>query len=206
MPYRRSAPLNRWRDDRAKTIATIAAGHASVGGVTSRLGRPLDVSKPLAHGYIIVMLREFQGFVRDLHDLAAERLVAASGAGPNYEPLLIEGLTKDRAIDRGNATEKSIKQDYARLGVGPLDVSLYNTRWTKPGGTDAGTFHALIEIRNALGHGNETQLDRLIRSGRARDSVSWARSRLPVLNRYASALDHIVWDYLAKTTGRDPWA
>lgn len=162
----------------------------------TRPGRPLDVSKPLAHGYIMMMLREFQGFVRDLHDLAAERLVTSSGAGAAYEPLLIEGLTRGRAIDRGNATERSIKQDYGRLGITPIDVGAHNPRWTQPGGTDSGTFNALIELRNALGHGNETQLRGLILSGKVKDSVSWARDRLPVLNRYASALDRTEWDYL----------
>ena len=204
MPYTRSEPMNRWRGERANAIKSLAEGHASVGAVTGP-GRPLDVSKPLAHGYIIVMLREFQSFVRDLHDLAAAHLVTSSGAGAAYEPLLIEGLTKGRAIDRGNATEKSIKEDYGRLGITPIDVGAYNSRWKQPGGTDSGTFNALIELRNALGHGNETQLRALILSGRARDSVTWARDRLPALNRYASALDHIVWDYLVKTTKTEPW-
>jgi hypothetical protein len=150
------------------------------------------------------MLREFQGFVRDLHDLAAGILVASSGTTAQFEPLLIEGLIKGRGMDRGNATEATIKGDFSRLGVTPIDISSRNPSWTSPG-TDCASFSALIELRNALGHGNETQLQSLIASGRANDSGSWARNRLPVLNRYARALDHIVWDYLETTTGTDPW-
>lgn len=205
MSYRRSGPVKRWRGARTETIRVLAEGHASVGGVTGR-GRPLDISKPLAHGYIIVMLREFQGFVRDLHDLAAERLVTASGAGAAYTPLLIEGLTSGRAIDRGNATHDAIKKDLGRLGISAVNIGRHNRRWVQPGGTDSKTFNALIQLRNALGHGNETQLRALIASGEAKDSVTWARNKLPVLNRYASALDRIVWDYLVKTTGSEPWA
>lgn len=205
MSYRRSEPLTRWLEERATTIATLAAGHASVGGVTNRVGRPLDVSKPLAHGYIIVMLREFQAFVRDLHDLAAVSLVSASSASATYEAILIEGLTKDRAIDRGNATGRSIKQDFGRLGITPINISAHNSRWVQPGGTDAGTFDVLIQLRNALGHGNESELKKLVDNGRAKDNVSWARQRIPVLNRYARALDRLVWDHLSKTTGKEPW-
>lgn len=204
MAYRRSDPVTRWRGDRPETIKVVAEGHATVGGVSGR-GRPLDVSKPLAHGYIIVMLREFQGFVRDLHDLAVERLVSASGAATAYRPLPIEGLTKGRALDRGNATQDAIRKDFGRLGIKSVNIGAYNSRWVQPGGTDSKTFDALVQLRNALGDGNETQLRKLISSGDARDSVSWARGQLPVLNRYASALDHIVWDYLRKTTGSEPW-
>lgn len=82
----------------------------------------------------------------------------------------------------------------------------YNSRWVQPGGSDSKTFDALVQLRNALGHGNETQLRGLISSANAKDNVSWARGQLPVLNRYASALDHIVWDYLKKTTGSEPWS
>lgn len=151
------------------------------------------------------MLREFQGFARDLHDLATERLVDASDAGAAYRPLLIEGLTRGRAIDRGNATQDAIKKDFGRLGIPAINISAYNSRWLQPGGTDSKTFNALVELRNALGHGNETQRRLLIGSGAVKDSVSWARNKLPVLNRYARALDHIVWDYLTKTTGSEPW-
>lgn len=204
MPYTASIPLSRWLGERADTIKALAHGHASVGAVTGP-GRPLDISKPLAHGYIIVMLSQFQSFVRDLHDVAAEHLVTSSAADAGYTSVLVEGLTKGRAIDRGNATERSIKQDFGRLGITPIDVGSRNRRWTHPGGADSRTFNALIELRNALGHGNETQKRAMILSGRARDNVSWARDRLPVLNRYAKALDRIVWDHLVKTTGREPW-
>lgn len=205
MPYRRSDPAKRWVGARTETIKVFAAGHASVGGVSGP-GRPLDVSKPLAHAYIIVMLSEFQGFARDLHDLATERLVAASAAGAPYRPLLIEGLTTGRAIDHGNATQHAMKRDFRRLGISAINIGAYNSRWLHPGGTDSKTFDALVRLRNALGHGNATQLRTLISSGEVKDNVTRARHQLPVLNGYASALDHIVWDHLTKTTGSEPWS
>jgi hypothetical protein len=35
--------------------------------------------------------------------------------------------------------------------------------------------------------------------------VSWARSRLPGLDRTARALDRIVWEHFRDTFGSDPW-
>lgn len=128
MAYRPSEPLKRWRGSRANTIAVLASGHAQVGKVTGP-GRPLDVSKPLAHAYVIAVLGEFQGFVRDLHDLAVERLVAGSGATASFVPLLIDGVTAGRGIDRGNATHATIRSDFARLGLNPFTIGTHNPRW-----------------------------------------------------------------------------
>jgi hypothetical protein len=37
------------------------------------------------------------------------------------------------------------------------------------------------------------------------DRVTWARGRLPGLDRTARALDRVVWDHLHSTFGRSPW-
>lgn len=202
MTYKRSEPLVRWRGQRAATVGVLAAGHAEIGRVSGP-GRPLDLSKPLAHAYVITMLSEFQGFVRDLHDLAVERLVAASNAGGVYTPLLIDGMTGGRGIDRGNATHAAVKNDFGRVGLSPFEIGSHNARWSNG---DKAEFDRLIRLRNVLGHGNDGELRRLLAGGQVRDTVSWARRRLPVLNRYASALDHLVWDHLRRVTGKDPWA
>lgn len=67
-------------------------------------------------------------------------------------------------------------------------------------------FDSLLRLRNVLGHWNEAELRTLIASGTVKDTVSWARNPLPVLNRYARALDHMVWVRLVRTTGSEPWA
>ncbi len=152
-------------------------------------GRPKDASKPLAHAYIIGMFSEFQGFVRDLHDLAVERVVSASGAGPTFAPILIDGMTAGRGIDRGNATTPTMKSDFARIELSPLNLALHNGRWSKG---DSVEFDLLVRLRNALRHGNESELRALLAGGAVKDTVSWARARLPLLNRYVRALDKLV--------------
>lgn len=202
MPYTQSEPLKRWLGPRREVIDVLATGHAKVGELTGP-GRPLDVSKPLAHAYVVVAVGQFQGFVRDLHDLAVERLVSASGASPSYVPLLTDAIVSGRSIDRGNPTHRNIKSDFGRIGLSPFAMATRNGRWATPG--DVPEFDSIIALRNALGHSNETELRTLLAGGSVQDTISWARARLPVLNRYARALDRMVWDHLKATTGKGPW-
>lgn len=149
------------------------------------------------------MLGEFQGFVRDLHDLAVERIVSASGAAAPFTPILADGMTSGRGIDRGNATTRTVKSDFARIGLSPLDLGVHNSRWATG---DSGQFEKLIQLRNALGHANEAERRKLRAGGTVKDTVTWARTQIPVLNRYVKALDMLVWDHLVRATGKEPWA
>jgi len=204
--YSRSIPLRAWLDPRREAINTLAAAHAAMGEVDGP-GRPRELGRPVAHAYVLRVVAEFQAFVRDLHDLAAERLIDLAEPTTQFRPLLIAAATEGRLIDRGNADVRSIEQDFRRLGIGGLTGRLQASggRWAPPnGGGDRVVYQNLIELRNALAHGNQGQLDRL-RARRVADTVTWARSSLPPLNRTARALDRVVWDHLRETFERDPW-
>lgn len=199
MAYTKSAPLERWLGPRTEVVKVLSDGHAQIGNISGR-GRPLDVSKPLAHGYILTMMSEFQGFTRDLHDLAVQRLIQSSGAQPGFVPILTEGMTSGRGIDRGNATLRTLKSDFARIGLTPFRLAAYTIR-----NGDQDEYEHLVTMRNALAHGNEVNL-RTLRARGDQDTVSWARKRLPVLNRMARSIDHLVWDHLQAVTGSaNPW-
>ncbi|MBI2709262.1 MAG: hypothetical protein HYX34_06165 [Actinobacteria bacterium] len=153
------------------------------------------------------MVAEFQAFVRDLHDLAAERLIDLADPTTQFRPLLIAAATEGRLIDRGNADVRSVQQDFRRLGVSGLAARLQASggRWAPSnGGGDRVVYQDLIELRNALAHGNQGQLDRLRARG-VSDTVTWTRNNLPALNRTARALDRVVWDHLRGTFRTDPW-
>jgi len=111
-------------------------------------------------------------------------------------------MTAGRGIDRGNATLQTIKGDFGRVGLTPLSLGSYNSRWSTPG--DVTEFDRLVKLRNVLAHGNAAEL-RALRASGIEDTVTWARRRLAVLNRVARALDHLVWDHLVVTTGGNPW-
>jgi len=168
---------------------------------------PREIGRPIGHAYVLRVVAEFQAFVRDLHDLAAERVVNLATSQAQYRALLIGAATEGRLIDRGNADLRSIEQDFQRLGIGGLNgkIGALNSRWAHPSGRgDRAYYQDLIELRNALAHGNQVQLDRLRARGIA-DTVTWARARLPGLDRTGKALDRIVWNHLVSTFGREPW-
>ena len=208
MTYKSSPALQRWLGERRAAIDVLEGAHKLTSKVTGR-GRPLDVGKPVAHAYVLHVAAQFQGFVRDLHDLGALALVQAAGAQPQIATVLTEAIVSDRTLDRGNATVTAIQSDFRRLGVHGMNGSIgrRQPRWTQPsasGSTDKASFENLLELRNCLAHGNETELVTLRQKG-VLHTVSWTRGNLPVLNRTASAMDTVVWDHFLQATGVEPW-
>jgi hypothetical protein len=157
---------------------------------------------------VLRVVAEFQAFIRDLRDLGAERMVALSNADAASQAMLIASATEGRMIDGGNAGLRSIEQDFRRIGVRQIrqQIARHNTRWNTTGNQrgDQAFYQELIELRNALAHGNQRQVDGL-RAREVFDRVTWARARLPGLDRTARALDRIVWDHLHSTFGGNPW-
>lgn len=135
-------------------------------------------------------------------------MVALSNAGLTSQAMLITAATEGRQIDRGNADMRSMGQDFRRLGVRGLagQIAARNAHWatTAAHRGDQAFYQDLIELRNALAHGNQQQVDNLRVRG-VFDRVTWARDRLPGLTRTARALDRIVWEHLRSTFGRNPW-
>lgn len=170
-------------------------------------GRPLEIGRPLGHAYILRLVAEFQAFVRDLHDLCAERVVDLTEPAKQFRPVLIAAITVGRAMDRSNADIDTIVRDFRRLGIRDLRTGLaHRDRWWSQasGQGDQASFRHLMDLRNALAHGNQRQLDRLRAQGVA-DTITWCRKRLSGLNRIAAALDRTVWENLESTFGREPW-
>ena len=180
----------------------LERAHATASNVTGP-GRPLDVGKPVAHAYTLHVAAQFQGLLRDLHDLAAQAIVRATAAPATYESLLIGAMTKGRGIDRGNATITTLQADFRRLGIKGLNGLLGQAQPTWQSG-DNREFRRLLDLRNALAHGNADQLSALRQQG-VYDTVTWTRQRLPMLNRMARAFDHVLWDHLVTATGKKPW-
>lgn len=207
MAYTASFPRERWEGQRRDAIAMLASAHATMGEIDGP-GRPLEIGRPVAHAYILRVVAEFQAFTRDLHDLAAEKLVELSGTESRHRPMLTTAITEGRQIDRGNADLRALQSDFKRLGLSGLrgKIATRNGRWDKAQRRrgDRAYFEDLIELRNCLAHGNQSQLDRLRARG-VPDSVTWARRQLPALDRTARALDLAVWDHLTATFATDPW-
>jgi hypothetical protein len=86
--YSTSLPLMRWTGQRREAIVTLAEAHAAM-GVVDGPGRPREVGRPVGHAYVLRVVAEFQAYTRDLHDLAAERIVDLANPDAPYRPLLV---------------------------------------------------------------------------------------------------------------------
>jgi hypothetical protein len=206
MAYSRSLAVSAWRTWRRDSISLLAQAHAYLGEVGGP-GRPLEIGRPIGHAYIMRLVAEFQGFVRDLYDLGAEHLVTAAAPPPGLVAVLTTAITRGRSLDSGNPTMTSLRTDFGRLGIRDLEgkMAQMDAHWDAAnGGTDPARYKSLIEVRNALAHGNQRQVDEHRRQGRM-DTISWSRQQIPVLNRAASALDRVVWTSLLSRTGMEPW-
>jgi hypothetical protein len=111
--YQSSPARKRWLSERRATVDVLETAHKHISKVSGH-GRPLDLGRPVAHAYVLVTA-QFQGFVRDLHDLGALALVAAAGAPPQIASLLTGAIVEGRALDKGNATVPAIQNDFRRL-------------------------------------------------------------------------------------------
>jgi hypothetical protein len=192
--YRRSVPLQRWLVDRRAVLTALESLHATAGRA---------VRGPLAQAYVLRMSAEFQGFARELHDLATEILVKRSGARPGLWSGLTVAATAGRALDRGNADLRALQADFRRLGLVSLNdaVGLMQPRWSHH---DRKRYGELLELRNCLAHSDTRQLAELHDRGLV-DTLVWARDCLPVLDRMAEALDRVLWEHLDQQVGPDPW-
>jgi hypothetical protein len=207
MPYTHSYALRRWLGPRHDAIATLARAHTWLAELDDP-ARPLRIGRPVAHAYILRLVAEFQAYARDSHDLAADTIVKLSEAKGVLQVVLFTAATEGRMIDRGNADLRTLELDFRRVGLAGLNdrLGVRIPCWARTSARrgDRASYQDLIQLRNALAHGNDRQLDQLRNRG-VTDTVSWGRARLAELDRFAHALDEILWEHVRTSFGVDPW-
>jgi hypothetical protein len=205
--YRRSSALADWHTSRRAKVVELRRAHAVVGTSWpgSRTGRPpMPGTQQLTEALVLRIVTEFQGFVRDLLDLATIRIVRGSGCASTYQAQLVAAVSRDRWIDRGNPHLDAIGKDAARLGIAPLGSQLLSKNPNHS--SDARLLKELVGLRNALAHDDQDKLLSLSRRG-ARPTIRYVNAAYACLGRHARALDLIVWDHLKGLfPGADPWS
>lgn len=108
-----SVALREWHGERAKRVDDLLSLHTVVGGTHQGRRRNLE---ELNHALILKLAAEFQGFARDLHQVASERFAyEASHGNTAVETMTLKLLTLNRKLHAGNATPTSIGNDFGRL-------------------------------------------------------------------------------------------
>jgi hypothetical protein len=189
-----------WFGYRQARIGQLLVAHQTLSG-TGRGSR--SRAEQLSWVLTLRLAGEFQGFARELHDVAVDHLVAVvAGGNTGLANVLRAGMTARRQLDRGNASPANLEEDYLRLGVlfWP-DLRAANSRapaWKA-------NLAALNEARNAIAHVDERKLNALRARGYPITLTTVSRWKTS-LDGLVRTMDDVVGAYLGRLLGTgSPW-
>ena len=120
-----SRALRNWQTRSRKVLDEVETAHAVVGGGR---GARSFARQQINQAYVVLLSSQFQRFCRDLYAEAVDYL----GGRPEHEPLnsLLRGLlTRDRRLNRGNASPANIGADFVQRGKQSLSEFLCGARY-----------------------------------------------------------------------------
>ena len=110
-----STALLAWRAERSSRLNELFEAHRRVGGTAA--GRRTQTEQ-INWALVLRLSAEFQGFVRDLHTIGAERFAQRTAPhDPRLATLITTFVTQGLALDRGNATSGAIAEAFNRFGL-----------------------------------------------------------------------------------------
>lgn len=163
--------------------------------------RPAAVEQ-LRRMLVVALAAEWQGFARDLFYDGVEA-VTATIARHEIEPvaeMIWMSLTRRRRLDRGNADQSALSEDFRQIGLYELWSRLDER--TTDGRELRGVLTDVMNARNAVAHGSESQMNVLEREGVTID-VGAVRRWHDSLDRLAAMLDIIVTDHVDTLVGEE---
>jgi hypothetical protein len=192
-----STALSTWQDGRRDRIEELLDVHQLIG--SKRRWGTSQINSAL----ILRLAAEFQGFCRDLHDLAAGHFVASMvQENPRLDAILTSRLIKERKLNRGNASPGALGSDFGLLGM---------TFWAALEDADSRAKHwnqsleALNDARNAIAHSDEDKLARLKQNGYP-VILQTVRDWFRMLDSLAGTMDNVVSAHLDEIlAGGRPW-
>lgn len=206
-PYSRSPALVEWFGSRRANVDELIRAHAAIGNVGpgAGAGRPPKAgTEQINEALVLRVTTEFQGFVRDLLDLGAIKIIRGAGCAPAFQAQLITMSTRSRMIDRGNPHLDAIKEDLSRLGITGIGNALVAKN--NQHAADAAALKQLVELRNALAHNDSDKLAALGHQG-VRATKGYATAARASCGRMARALDQVMWDHLlGALPATHPWS
>jgi len=189
-----------WHGQRQSRIDQLLQAHQTIRG--SGPGRRWRTEQ-LNWALTFRLAGEFQGYARELHDLAVDHFVdVVAQSNSRLANVIRTRMTRERMLDKGNAHPGSLGEDFGRLGMTlwpTLEVAhpLAGV-WNKD-------LTALNEARNAIAHVEEGRLVRLRQDGypiTLATTRRWKRS----LDGLVETMDDVVSDYLDLLLGAGrPW-
>lgn len=204
-----SVALREWQGIRSVQLDELDAAHGAVGGTGP--GRRYATGQ-LNHAYAVAVASQFQGFCRDLHSESADVVADVIGSlGPGgsvnsaaVAGLVLNALTDNRPLDRGNAHSGSIGASFESFD---LDI------WGAARQLDARTARRLVRLeqlniwRNAIAHQDfdfsRHQLEVL--AGMTRLGLDEVRAFRSCCGQLAGTFDRVLARCLESIVGARPW-
>jgi len=146
----------------------------------------------LNRSLFVVLVAQFQTYCRDLHDEAVDVFVAA--ATPQQEPVIRKLLTQGRHFDSKNPRPGALGSDFGRLGI-DLIPKVKAVGQTASVALEA--LDALCDFRNAIAHGNESEVAAVIAKGRIRATLTSYRAHRRTLDVLVGTMDRVVSNQLS---------
>lgn len=164
--YRRSPALVEWFGSRRLNVEELVRAHAAIGNVGPGTGPgrpPARGTGQLNEALVLRVMAEFQGFVRDLVDLTASKIVRSSGCAMAFQAQIITAMTRNLQINRGNPHKDAIIADLRRLGLKNVGQQLATKNQSHA--ADVARLEQLVKLRNALAHDDQDKLASLSLDG-----------------------------------------
>lgn len=193
-----SNALAKWRTSGLGRLAELEGVHATlVGSGAARKWGTTQLNRSL----VLALVAQFQGFCRDLHDEAARVHVEAAIEGQKQTLHLL--IRQGRRLDTHNPRRSVLGHDFARLGFSLLE----DLKATGPATvSQLELLDALVDYRNAVGHGDEARIATLEAEGRVRATKKSYTEHRRSLDGLAGTIDSTVAAGLARVLGTtEPW-
>jgi hypothetical protein len=150
-------------------------------------------TRQLNQALFTTLMAQFQGFCRDLHDEAVDIHVAHAALG--QQVVLRTLMTQGRRLDVGNPRRSALAVDFLRLDVALLeDLKAFGEAEVRR----LVRLDALVDFRNAVGHGNEVKIEAIERAGLVRATKRSYDQHRRSLEGLARAMDEVVSRRLAE--------
>ena len=187
-----------WDTRSKKRLDELERIHAEVRG--SGRGRRW-YTRELNLSLFLALVAQFQSYCKNLHDQAVD--VYVGQADPRMADVLENLLNRDRHLDRKNPNRSTLGSDFDRLGfrfTPALKSSGHKVA------EDLEKLDTLIEFRNAVSHGNDSQVRALEAKGKIKANLKSYRQFRGAVNRLVVKMDKVVSEQIAARLGiPQPW-
>jgi hypothetical protein len=183
-----SQAFAQWIGPRADRLDELVDLHiAAVGGGP---GRKWGTQR-FNHVLLLALMAQFQGYARDLHDEAVDTYVDATVDAHARQPIRAV-MVQGRKLDVGNPRKSALGADFSVIGMTFVATMKASGTLTE---RRLEALDYLVDLRNAVAHGNESEVDAWRACGIELNKRAFRRYRQG-LHALAGTMDSVVANHL----------